>query len=201
MGAATSAASGERKREVRATVRARRAARSPERRERDAAELSHHLIELVRAAGARTVTCYLPMADEPDPSGFLDWALGAGVDVLLPVSLPDRGLAWARHSVAPQVVGRHGIREPAGPRLPGSAARDAELLLVPACAVDVTGTRLGWGLGYYDRVLATLDPRVPVFAVVFAEDVLDRLPRDPHDVPVDGAVTPAGTRRFPDQRH
>lgn len=185
-----------RKRRVREAVRAQRSERSEAARDRAAVALSAHLTTLVTQSGARRITCYLPTPGEPDTSQFLQWALSHGIEVLLPISQADRTLAWAYHSAAPPEVGLHGIHEPAGPRLPASAAGTADLMLIPACAVDNSGTRLGWGLGYYDRCLAALDPAPPVYAVVFAEEILPSLPRDPHDVPVMGAVTPAGIRSF-----
>lgn len=184
---------------VRAAVRAERAARSTEQRSLAGAGLAQHLRALVTESGATRVTCYLPTPGEPDPTGFLDWALQQSIEVLLPVSLPDRTLEWARHSSAAPVVGRHGILEPTGARLPATAAGDTDLMLIPACAVDVVGTRLGWGLGYYDRCLASLASPPPVYAVVHEEEIWPALPRDPHDVPVTGAITPSGIRHFPIQ--
>lgn len=187
------------KRRVRASVRAQRAERPQRERDRAAQQLSEQLISLVSAAGSQCVTAYLPTAAEPDTRGFLAWALRHGVEVLLPISMPDRTLDWTLHSSAAPAAGRHGILEPVGPRLGSGAAASAELMLVPACAVDETGVRLGWGLGYYDRCLAALEPRPPVYAVVFEAEILPELPSDPHDVPVTGAVSPAGIRRFPTQ--
>lgn len=154
------------------------------------ASLTRRLVDLVTACGARTVTCYVPLPTEPDTSGFLSWAHEHGVEVLLPVSLPRRALAWARYDGSLLREGKHGISEPAGDRLDIRAAEGADLMLIPACSVDAHGTRLGWGLGYYDRCLEQLQPRPPVYAVVFAEDLTAELPRERHDVPVDGVVTP-----------
>ena len=69
---------------------------------------------------------------------------------------------------------------------------DAALIFVPALAADALGTRLGQGGGWYDRALATLDTPPPVVAVVFDHEFIeDRpLPRQRHDVPVDGVLTP-----------
>jgi len=66
------------------------------------------------------------------------------------------------------------------------------LLVVPALAVGRDGTRLGRGGGSYDRVLARVGGTVPALAVVDADEVLDALPAEPHDRPVDGYVTPLG---------
>lgn len=192
----TAAQHSERKRTVRALVRERRAALPSAERSRRATALSDQLIALTRNFGAGRVTCYLPTESEPDPSGFLAWASTHRIDVLLPVSLPGRELAWVLAGREAPALGLHGILEPTGPRLRSGAAATADLLLIPACAVDRRGTRLGWGLGYYDRCLAALPQVPPVYAVVFDEDVFDELPSDPHDVPVTGAVTPSGIRQF-----
>ena len=184
------------KRRVRSAVRAHRAERSQTDRDLGANALSAHLIRLVEAADALRVTCYLAAAEEPGTEPFLRWAAEHRVEVLLPVSLPGHTLAWALAGQGEPVPGRHGLREPVGPRLPATAAGTADLMLIPACSVDRAGTRLGWGLGYYDRCLAALDRVPPVYAVVFDEDLVAALPRDAHDVPVTGVVTPAGVRRF-----
>lgn len=192
------------KRLIRETVGGDRAARPLVLRNADRARLTIQLSSLVESRGARSVTCYLPLANEPDTSGFIEWAVGRGIDVLLPVAHAHSRLEWARldHSGSPSdmlastVAGRHGILEPAGPRLPIEAASQVDLMLIPACAVDLTGNRLGWGLGYYDRALAVLSPRPPVYAVVHTTEILPHIPTDPHDVPVTGAVTPDEIRVF-----
>ncbi len=184
---------------VRAEVRARRASASPRERERRRDALAGQLVDLVSDFGARSVTAYVPLGSEPDIGAFLEWASHTGVCVLLPVALPGHRIEWAIDTGA-RIEGRHGILEPEGPRLGTEAAGDVDLLLVPACAVDASGTRLGWGLGYYDRMLATLHRRPPVYAVVDDEDVYPSLPRDAHDVPVAGAVTPTRILRFADLR-
>lgn len=166
-----------------------------EDREQRRAGLTKRLVELVTEAGAQSVTAYVPLGSEPDIGGFLEWARESGVRVLLPVSLPGHRIEWAVDTGI-RVEGRHGIAEPEGPRLGTEAAADVDLVLVPACAVDATGMRLGWGLGYYDRMLGSLSHRPPVYAVVDDEDVYPSLPADAHDVPVDGVVTAARTLRF-----
>ena len=70
------------------------------------------------------------------------------------------------------------------------------LILVPAAAVDRTGMRLGWGRGYFDKTLGSMDRRPPVFAIVYDSEVLDELPREAHDQGVDGVVTPSAIHRF-----
>ncbi|MBO1806536.1 5-formyltetrahydrofolate cyclo-ligase [Leucobacter ruminantium] len=178
------------KRRIRGEVRARRRALTPEQRRAAGEALTARLAELVESRGARSVSCYLPLPSEPDTMGFLSWAAGRGIEVLLPTSLEGFRLGWIRPDGTGTVAGAHGITEPRGELLPEGAIGEVDLMLIPASAVDTSGMRLGWGLGYFDRCLDSLERRPPVFAVVHDGDVLDRVPAEAHDSPVTGAVTP-----------
>lgn len=63
------------------------------------------------------------------------------------------------------------------------AAAAVDLMIVPASAVDHSGVRMGWGLGYFDRALAALSPAPPVFAVVHDDEILPHIPADPRRCP------------------
>ena len=181
---------------IRARRRAGRRALSPIALAERRARLGRRLSQLVAEQGARSVSCYLPVANEPDTRDFLSWAQTAGVETLLPSSRADGLLDWVRRTGEETLVGAFGIPEPLGERLPPETVGGVDLMLVPACAVDLRGMRLGWGRGYFDRVLGALDPRPPVFAVVYEEEVLELLPEEHHDVPMTGAVTPERVLRF-----
>ena len=168
-----------------ALLAARRAVPAAERRRRDNA-IAAALAPLARG---RAVAGFVPTAGEP--AGFA--GLSDAVRLLLPVLRPDLDLDWGLFTdIDALVAGRFGLREPAGPRLGVDAVRVASLLVVPALAVTRDGARLGRGGGSYDRVLARVAGAVPALAVVDDEEVLDHLPVEPHDRPVDGYVTPSG---------
>ncbi len=95
-----------------------------------------------------------------------------------------------------EIVGLHGMPEPVGELLPPSAINDVDLILVPAAAVDGRGIRMGWGKGYFDKTLGSMEKCPPVYAVVFDSEVIDEVPRERHDQPVNGAVTPLRVLRF-----
>jgi 5-formyltetrahydrofolate cyclo-ligase len=63
-------------------------------------------------------------------------------------------------------------------------------MLVPAASVDVHGMRLGWGKGYFDKIIGSMGKCPLVFAVLFDDELVDEVPRERHDEPVDGVVTP-----------
>lgn len=184
------------KRALRAEVRERRRIRPLHERDRATASLTTQLIALTSTLGPRSLSCYLATRDEPETRPFLTWASEQGIRVLLPVSRDDGLLDWAPYDAADESFDLIGMPVPTTELLGPIAINDVGLILVPAAAVDRTGMRMGWGRGYFDKTLGSMDRRPPVFAVVFEHEVLDELPREAHDQPVDGAVTPAGITRF-----
>ncbi|MFI8370393.1 5-formyltetrahydrofolate cyclo-ligase [Streptomyces sp. NPDC085466] len=177
-----------------------RAALSPEVLARTAAELAGHGAALPELAGAATVAAYVSVGREPGTRVLLDVLRARGTRVLLPVLLPDNDLDWAAYEgrEALAKAGR-GLLEPTGPRLGPDAVCAADAVLLPGLAVDARGMRLGRGGGSYDRVLARLArARVhPALVVLlYADEVVARVPEEPHDHPVQAVVTPEGTTRF-----
>ncbi len=73
----------------------------------------------------------------------------------------------------------HGLLEPAEPG--GKAITSADVVIVPALAVDRNGNRLGRGGGFYDRALAQVGPLIPVIALLYDDELLDTVPAGPLD--------------------
>lgn len=184
------------KRALRAELRGRRRTLTSFERESATERFTLHLTELTRGLGARSLAAYLPAQDEPNIRPFLAWAEQNGIRVLLPVSRDDGLLDWAVSTDAEQ-EGIDGMPEPVGELLGPIAINDVDLILVPAAAIDRTGMRMGWGRGYFDRTLGSMEKCPPVYAVIFDNELVDAVPTELHDKPVDGAVTPGGISRFP----
>jgi len=159
------------------------------------AGFTQHLIDLVTDLDAHYVAAYLPAQDEPNIRPFLEWAQAQEIRVLLPVSRDDGLLDWAVSGDAEQ-EGLFGMPEPVGDLLGPIAINDVDLILVPAAAVDSAGMRLGWGRGYFDRTLGSMEKCPPVFAIIFEDELVGSVPTELHDKSVDGVVTPAGITSF-----
>ena len=93
------------------------------------------------------------------------------------------------------VEGPMGLREPDPDRSEPIDLGEVDVMLVPALAFDRSGIRLGYGAGYYDRALAELrrHGRATVIGLAYDEQVVDELPREAHDQPVDLIVTETRT--------
>ncbi|MDI3386584.1 5-formyltetrahydrofolate cyclo-ligase [Streptomyces sp. B-S-A8] len=165
-----------------------------------AAVLARRALELDELADAHTVAAYVSVGREPGTRALLDALHARGVRVLLPVLLPDNDLDWGLYTGTERLVraGR-GLLEPDGARLGPDAVLGADAVLLPGLAVDARGMRLGRGGGSYDRVLARLaHARVqpPLVVLLYDDEVVARVPEEPHDHPVHAVVTPSGVRRF-----
>lgn len=91
----------------------------------------------------------------------------------------------------PLVLHRYGFLEPA-PDAPLADPRVLQAILVPGLLFDRQGHRLGYGKGFYDRLLARLGPRVVAVGVAPEALVAERLPTDPWDIPVGYIASEAG---------
>ena len=142
-----------------------------------------------------TVCAYVPTRTEPGSPALLDALLAAGARVLLPVTRTTadgtpQPLWWGDYRPGALAPAAFGLLEPTGDALPPAAIGSAEIVLVPALAVDRTGVRLGRGAGFYDRSLGLRNPVAMLVAVVRDDEVVDELPSEPHDVPMTHALTP-----------
>jgi len=185
------------KRALRADLRERRQTLSAAARDRAAAGVHEQLDALIARLGARSVSCYLSTVTEPGTHGFVQDATARGIRVLLPVSRDDGLLDWAVALPGDDVnEGLFGLPEPTGELLGPIAVNDVDLMIIPAAAVDRTGMRLGWGRGYFDKTIGSMERCPPVYAVVYDSELVDEVPRDVHDQPVTGIVTPTRTITF-----
>lgn len=150
------------------------------------AGLEAQLLRLTAHIGAKTVAAYLPFGTEPNIIQFVVGAAGHGLRLIMPVSNADGTLHWVTYS-GKSAPGIFGFDEPIGA---DAYLTEADLILIPASAVDLRGNRLGKGKGFYDIALA--DPAVvaPVAAVVYDAEVMEQVPIEDHDQPVAFVITP-----------
>jgi 5-formyltetrahydrofolate cyclo-ligase len=184
------------KRALRAELRERRRIRTSAQQAADRAGLTENLIRLATDLDARSLSAYLSLPDEPDTRPFLRWTEEQGLRVLLPISRDDGLLDWAPYDGADEDTDVLGMPTPTSELLAPSAINDVDLILVPAAAVDRTGMRMGWGRGYFDKTLGSMEKCPPVYAVIFDDELVDAVPRERHDMPVGGVVTPSAIVTF-----
>jgi len=178
------------KRALRAELRERRRIMTTLERSAAAEGLFTQLVELIKRFDATRIACYLSTGDEPTTRAFLDWAHQHNITAILPVSREDGLMDWVPYAPGSESLDAAGMPAPVGETLGPIALAEVDLIFVPAAGVSREGMRLGWGRGYYDRALGSLNNAAPVYAVVYDHEVLEEVPSEPHDQPVDAVVTP-----------
>lgn len=134
---------------------------------------------------------YAASAEELDPATALDALRARGVRVLLPrISGPE---SLTLHECAHDELepGPYGISQPCA-SAPALGSGHVSVVIVPGVAFDAHGHRLGYGGGYYDRLLANM--RAATFVgLAFDGQLAEKIPAEPHDVRVRWVVTPTRT--------
>ena len=159
---------------------------------RAAQSLVDHGLDFAGELTGKTVSGFIPYLSEIDTRALLS-ALGArGCETCVPVVIenntPLEFRVWAPGE--PTVPGRWGIPVPPD----GSPVVDPDVLLVPMLAYDISGYRLGYGGGFYDRTLEKLRAMKPVTAigVAYSAQQVDAVVRGDHDQPLDWILTEKG---------
>jgi len=142
-------------------------------------------------AAARVILVTLPFRNEWDTGILVRAALHAGKTVTAPrvdnasrmlepfaIADPDRDV----------VLSAKGIPEPS-PACPPISLDAIEFIVIPGIAFDLDGRRLGYGGGYYDRLLPLLSPRAARVAGAFDIQVVPQVPAGPNDIGIDAIVT------------
>lgn len=181
---------------LRASIRERRRSRSPADRTQAAQAIATRAVVFLPDEPG-DITCYASLPGEPGTAPLIAVLLERDHRVWLPRITGDR-LVWVRVDEATIYrAGPLGIMEPPG--LGVDAMDFADVALLPALAVDSTGRRLGQGGGFFDRALAAIAPPEAggplLVALVHDDEVIDLIPTEEHDRPVDAVVTPTRTLR------
>jgi 5-formyltetrahydrofolate cyclo-ligase len=167
---------------LRRVVAGRRAEMAETERSAAGRGLRDAVLSLPEAQMAGTVAAYISIGTEPETRGLVYAFWKRGTYVLLPLLRDDYDLDWASYEGPDSLAaGPRGLLQPTEPGRGVAAITSADLVIVPALAVDRGGLRLGRGGGSYDRALARVGAAVPTVALIYDHELLDEVPAAPHD--------------------
>ena len=163
----------------------------------DHAQRSHTIVSRLRQLPefqvSRNVLWYVSARTEVDTREALRAELAASRPVIVPYCHEDRLRLFRLHNEAELDRGRYGISEPRH-ALRGLDERrvrieDVDLIVVPGVAFDPSGSRLGYGKGYYDKLLGGAVSSTRIVALAFECQIVPRIPIEPHDARLHRIVT------------
>ncbi len=150
------------------------------------------LLALVRRLGWRLVSCYLSFDAEVATDSFVRACLDSGVRIAVPYVAPHAHrlyLSEIKDLSIELTLNRYGIREPKREYLRIIPVDTLDAIIVPGTAFSPDGARLGYGLGFYDRLLRDIRGRIPLIGLAFHRQVMAEIPCEDHDIPVDLVIT------------
>ncbi len=163
-------------------------------------EIAKRLLALKQFSEAGCVMFYHAFDNEVETEEVIEKALGLGKLVLLPrcnITGRDMEVCEVRNLEADLRSSAYGIMEPVEHTKVVRQLEQIDLCVVPGVAFDRAGHRIGQGKGFYDVFLARLSPRTLKVAMAFELQLVESIPHQKHDVPMDMIITERETLAFP----
>lgn len=174
------------KKELRGKIREMKRAMTEQQIENASRELGEKFAACEQYIHAKTIYGYMPYNQEVRTVPMLERALREGKQVAVPKVYGDTMRFILVTDLTRMAKSNMGIPEPIddGP----VAADPAALVLMPGLAFTIRGDRMGYGGGYYDKFLSA-EPNHPTVALCYDFQILESLPTEEYDIPVDLVLT------------
>jgi len=141
---------------------------------------------------SQSVMLYIPINNEPDTDEIISAAFRDNKIVLLPCIRDDSIVPVIYKKDMPLKYGRYHIKEPIEQEFYPAAG--INVVVVPGVAFDRLGSRIGYGKGYYDRFLCSLDNKTIKVGFSFNGCIVDHIHKNERDIPVDMVLTETGVK-------
>ncbi|MBF0344162.1 MAG: 5-formyltetrahydrofolate cyclo-ligase [Nitrospirae bacterium] len=160
-------------------------------------EIRNRLLTLKEFKSAKKVMFYASFRSEPETLTIIEEAIGLGKLIALPkVDMKEHRLdVYEIWSVDELASGCMNIPEPGvseSRRVTLHELGHFDLIITPGAAFDASGGRLGYGGGFYDRLLSSMKNRPLLVALAYVEQLVDSIPMQPHDIRIDKIITDVG---------
>lgn len=186
------------KKKLRSRLLEKRDSIPPELKVRKEAAIEKRLLALPEFMGAQGILLYVSFRSEVDTTKSLEYILKRGRKLILPrVDSRHRTLTLYKvKNMSELAPGYMGIPEPDVGADREVSLKDIDLVIIPGAGFDLEGNRLGYGGGYYDRLLsyesrllAKVGHHITTVALAFEEQIGEEIPSEPHDIKVDIIIT------------
>ncbi|MDH4027246.1 MAG: 5-formyltetrahydrofolate cyclo-ligase [Nitrospirota bacterium] len=179
------------KKDLRLRLLSRRDSITPEQKKLKDIAVKKKLFDLDGFSNAKSVLMYVSFRSETDTTGLLEEILKTGKKLVVPlVSSRSKTLTlYEIRAVSELVPGYMGILEPAVSEDRIVSLNNIDLAVIPGAGFDLRGNRLGYGGGYYDRLLGNADKHITTVALAYEEQIAEDIPAEPHDIKMDIIIT------------
>jgi len=139
---------------------------------------------------ARTVMFYISAKKEVDTHFMIKRSMDMDKEIVVPyVTKKGISVSLLNDFDSDLAEGCFGIPEPKKGCKRRIPYKDIELVIIPAVAFDMNGSRLGFGKGYYDKFLKRMPLRAKFVGIGYDFQILKKLPKEKHDILMDMILT------------
>jgi len=179
------------KKEVRKEVLSKRSSLKKEEVIQKSLSIKSKLSSLPEYINSQVRMFYISFRNEVETQDMIQESLDNGKRVIIPVVVKgDKNLLLSElKSFDELYTSTYGILEPKEEFLRPVNAQDIDIVIVPGVAFDENGYRIGYGGGYYDRLIKRLPHSCKTIAIAFEVQVIDSVPHESHDMKVDMIIT------------
>ncbi len=149
------------------------------------------IIMLPEFSSAKRILFYASFRSEVDTVDLIKLSLHLGKIAVLPRVCREENILrlYEIKSINELASGYMWILEPPVDETKLRKMSDIDLVIIPGAAFDTQGNRLGYGAAYYDKLLATMENKIPIVAPAYEEQIVEKIPAEPHDIRVDKIIT------------
>lgn len=141
---------------------------------------------------SNNIMIYIDFCNEVKTINIIEYLLSIDKNVIVPISLTS-----SKELLPSQIlntsedldIGSYGILEPKKDKIREFNPNNLDLIIMPGIGFDKKGNRIGFGAGYYDRFISKLSKHIPTIALAYEFQIIENIPYDIHDRPVDYIIT------------
>ena len=153
--------------------------------------IKENLFSLDEFKGAKNIMMYVSFNSEVDTQDLIKGLLDKEKNVIVPFVQKNNPILQLSelksfNELEPKTLG---ILEPKDNFIREFNIKKVNLVIIPGIVFDQNGHRIGYGYGYYDRFLKKLNKDVKKIGFAFEFQLVDKIPEEQHDVPVDIIIT------------
>jgi 5-formyltetrahydrofolate cyclo-ligase len=181
---------GNSKKVLRKLIQERRDNLSNDLRQEKSTIIIQKLLELKQYSDSINILAYFPFRSEINTRMLIEKALFQGKRIALPkVNKKKLDLYYIKSLLTGLEPGCYDIMEPVPSECERALPLEIDLVIVPGVGFDAGMNRLGYGGGFYDKLLREISPQVPRIALAFDLQVVDHVPVSEHDLKIDILIT------------
>ncbi len=159
------------KEKIRKDILQRRLSLSSEEIKNKSNQIFLNLVKTTEFLNSQNIMFYVATRSEAQTEEMIKASLKMGKRIFVPIILPDC------------------ILEPKKEYRRLFPTENIELIILPGIAFDLTGNRIGRGLGYYDNFLKKVSPSTKLIALAFEMQIIEKVPAHRNDIPVHKIIT------------